>query len=123
MWNKGKPDLPWERGEYNESNTLLLDDSPYKALLNPVSQLINCSFYSLYSNVGLVILAHCSIFLAKYHFNALCCGVFVSDNFQRHTAIFPDSYDCRNRKDDALGETFFHYVSLFICSNDSCTAC
>lgn len=27
--------LPWEKGEYNESNTLLLDDSPYKALCNP----------------------------------------------------------------------------------------
>ncbi|XP_014496436.1 ubiquitin-like domain-containing CTD phosphatase 1 isoform X2 [Vigna radiata var. radiata] len=28
-------DLPWKNGYYNESNTLLLDDSPYKALLNP----------------------------------------------------------------------------------------
>ncbi|CAI9758702.1 unnamed protein product [Fraxinus pennsylvanica] len=30
------PNLPWEKGYYNESNTLLLDDSPYKALLNPL---------------------------------------------------------------------------------------
>ncbi|XP_021750347.1 uncharacterized protein LOC110716022 [Chenopodium quinoa] len=29
------PDLPWKKGEFNESNTLLLDDTPYKALLNP----------------------------------------------------------------------------------------
>ncbi|XVE83671.1 hypothetical protein DITRI_Ditri16bG0105200 [Diplodiscus trichospermus] len=29
------PDLPWEKGYYNEANTLLIDDSPYKALLNP----------------------------------------------------------------------------------------
>ena len=36
LWEKHVPDLPWERGEYNESNTLLLDDSPYKALRNPV---------------------------------------------------------------------------------------
>lgn len=31
------PDLPWKKGEFDESNTLLLDDTPYKALLNPVS--------------------------------------------------------------------------------------
>lgn len=29
------PDLPWKKGEFNESNTILLDDTPYKALLNP----------------------------------------------------------------------------------------
>ena len=36
VWGKQDPNLPWERGEYNESNTVLLDDSPYKALLNSV---------------------------------------------------------------------------------------
>ncbi|KAE8706249.1 Detected protein of confused Function [Hibiscus syriacus] len=35
LWRKHDPDLPWEKGYYNESNTLLIDDSPYKALLNP----------------------------------------------------------------------------------------
>ncbi|PNX88545.1 NLI interacting factor-like phosphatase [Trifolium pratense] len=35
IWDKYDPNLPWEKGYYNESNTLLLDDSPYKALLNP----------------------------------------------------------------------------------------
>lgn len=35
IWGKCDPDLPWEKGDYDESNTLLLDDSPYKALLNP----------------------------------------------------------------------------------------
>ncbi|KAK3225407.1 hypothetical protein Dsin_005269 [Dipteronia sinensis] len=35
LWEKLEPDLPWEKGEYNETNTLLLDDSPYKALRNP----------------------------------------------------------------------------------------
>ncbi|EOY03706.1 hypothetical protein QUC31_017596 [Theobroma cacao] len=35
IWEKHDPDLPWEKGYYNESNTLLIDDSPYKALLNP----------------------------------------------------------------------------------------
>jgi len=37
LWDKLDPNLPWEKGYYNESNTLLLDDSPYKALLNPVN--------------------------------------------------------------------------------------
>ncbi|XP_027354229.1 uncharacterized protein LOC113864558 isoform X2 [Abrus precatorius] len=35
LWEKSEPGLPWEKGEFNESNTLLLDDSPYKALVNP----------------------------------------------------------------------------------------
>ncbi|XP_030452184.1 uncharacterized protein LOC115674019 isoform X2 [Syzygium oleosum] len=35
LWEKHESSLPWEKGEYDESNTLLLDDSPYKALLNP----------------------------------------------------------------------------------------
>ncbi|KAF8399609.1 hypothetical protein HHK36_015478 [Tetracentron sinense] len=35
LWEKHEPNLPWEKGYYNESNTLLLDDSPYKALRNP----------------------------------------------------------------------------------------
>ncbi|CAL5370738.1 unnamed protein product [Camellia sinensis] len=36
LWEKQDINLPWETGYYNESNTLLLDDSPYKALLNPM---------------------------------------------------------------------------------------
>lgn len=35
LWDKYERGLPWEKGQYNESNTLLLDDTPYKALLNP----------------------------------------------------------------------------------------
>ncbi|RZC59883.1 hypothetical protein C5167_007186 [Papaver somniferum] len=35
LWNKHEQSLPWEKGAYNESNTILLDDSPYKALRNP----------------------------------------------------------------------------------------
>ncbi|KAG7559282.1 HAD-like superfamily [Arabidopsis thaliana x Arabidopsis arenosa] len=37
LWEKHDPRLPWKMGDYNETNTVLLDDSPYKALLNPVS--------------------------------------------------------------------------------------
>ncbi|XP_051141378.1 uncharacterized protein LOC127258545 [Andrographis paniculata] len=36
IWENEDPTLPWKKGDYNESNTLLLDDSPYKALLNPL---------------------------------------------------------------------------------------
>ncbi|KAF9614518.1 hypothetical protein IFM89_018988 [Coptis chinensis] len=56
LWDKDDPNLPWEKREYNESNSLLVDDSPYKALLNPT-----------------------------------------------HTAIFPTSYDIRDKNDNSLG--------------------
>nr|GMC65986.1 probable C-terminal domain small phosphatase [Ipomoea batatas] len=36
IWEKRYPGSPWDKGDFDESNTLLLDDSPYKALLNPV---------------------------------------------------------------------------------------
>ncbi|GAB2228666.1 hypothetical protein Droror1_Dr00022789 [Drosera rotundifolia] len=35
VWEKTDPHVQWEKGYYNASNTLLVDDSPYKALLNP----------------------------------------------------------------------------------------
>ncbi|CAN7089521.1 unnamed protein product [Brassica rapa subsp. narinosa] len=35
LWEKHDSRLPWQKGDYNETNTVLLDDSPYKALLNP----------------------------------------------------------------------------------------
>ncbi|CAK7355727.1 unnamed protein product [Dovyalis caffra] len=47
LWEKDDAELPWDKGDYSESNTLLLDDSPYKALLNP---------------------AHTAIFPYPYHF-------------------------------------------------------
>ncbi|XP_057769738.1 uncharacterized protein LOC130989689 isoform X2 [Salvia miltiorrhiza] len=40
IWENDDPSLPWKLGDYNESNTLLLDDSPYKALLNPALEAI-----------------------------------------------------------------------------------
>ncbi|TYI63300.1 hypothetical protein E1A91_D09G009100v1 [Gossypium mustelinum] len=45
LWEKHDPDLPWEKGYYNESNTLLIDDSPYKALLNPVPDIYIYIFF------------------------------------------------------------------------------
>ncbi|KAK4426253.1 hypothetical protein Salat_1393800 [Sesamum alatum] len=46
IWGSDNPNLPWKKGDYNESNTLLLDDSPYKALLNPSHTGIFPSSYS-----------------------------------------------------------------------------
>ncbi|CAN1197204.1 Uncharacterized FCP1 homology domain-containing protein C1271.03c [Linum perenne] len=46
VWEKHDPQLPWERGYFNESNTLLVDDSPYKSLLNPVHSAIYPNSYS-----------------------------------------------------------------------------
>ncbi|KAG7021557.1 hypothetical protein SDJN02_15282, partial [Cucurbita argyrosperma subsp. argyrosperma] len=37
IWESLEPNLPWKKGEYNASNTLLLDDTPYKALRNPAN--------------------------------------------------------------------------------------
>lgn len=62
IWEKHDPELPWEKRFYNESNTLLLDDSPYKALLNPVSF---CNPY--FSNYGLLLCVSFIIFLANHY--------------------------------------------------------
>ncbi|KAL9227309.1 hypothetical protein vseg_003012 [Gypsophila vaccaria] len=35
LWDKEEDNLPWNKGFYDETNTILLDDSPYKALRNP----------------------------------------------------------------------------------------
>ncbi|CAL5092096.1 unnamed protein product [Urochloa decumbens] len=46
LWNKEEPDLPWQQGEFSPSNTLLVDDSPYKALRNPPNTAIFPYSYS-----------------------------------------------------------------------------
>ncbi|KAL5739234.1 hypothetical protein ACOSQ2_028414 [Xanthoceras sorbifolium] len=35
IWENDDPNFSWKKGDFNESNTLLVDDSPYKGLLNP----------------------------------------------------------------------------------------
>lgn len=48
IWENDVPSMPWKNGDFDDTNTLLLDDSPYKALLNPV-RFIRVSFpYSCY---------------------------------------------------------------------------
>ena len=36
LWDNESSNLPWRKGQYSSSNTILIDDKPYKALLNPV---------------------------------------------------------------------------------------
>ncbi|XP_022987414.1 uncharacterized protein LOC111484966 isoform X2 [Cucurbita maxima] len=40
IWENLGTNLPWKKGEFDASNTLLLDDSPYKALRNPANTAI-----------------------------------------------------------------------------------
>nr|GLL39155.1 uncharacterized FCP1 homology domain-containing protein C1271.03c-like isoform X2 [Ipomoea trifida] len=48
IWENEFPNVAWAvKGYYNESNTLLLDDTPYKALLNPVHSSIFPETYKL----------------------------------------------------------------------------
>ncbi|KAI7732295.1 hypothetical protein M8C21_028008, partial [Ambrosia artemisiifolia] len=37
LWEKYDPDLPWDIGEYDESNTLLIENTSHRALLNPLN--------------------------------------------------------------------------------------
>ncbi|CAH2044914.1 unnamed protein product, partial [Thlaspi arvense] len=50
LWEKHDPRLPWKKFDYNETNTVLLDDSPYKALLNPPYTAIFPHSYSYKNN-------------------------------------------------------------------------
>ena len=84
LWQKEDPDLPWEEGDYSPSNTLLVDDSPYKALRNPVfveiSPFVNLSKMITYNEM-------------THYFHLV----------QPHTGIFPHPYSYQNHSDDSLG--------------------
>ncbi|KAK1263878.1 hypothetical protein QJS04_geneDACA008379 [Acorus gramineus] len=47
IWDNQSCDLPWSKGRYTSSNTLLIDDSPYKSLLNPPNSVIFPSPYAV----------------------------------------------------------------------------
>jgi hypothetical protein len=66
--NKEDPDLPWEEGDYSASNTLLVDDSPYKALRNPVflQPLLYTNFQYIYLHCTSHTLFLCLSFAATY---------------------------------------------------------
>jgi hypothetical protein len=60
LWNKEEPDLPWEEGDYSASNTILVDDSPYKALRNPV--LLQPLLYTTFQYIHLHCKSHTLFF-------------------------------------------------------------
>lgn len=85
LWNVEEQDLPWEVGDYSPSNTLLVDDSPYKALRNPVFvQPLMPSF-------------------SKFTYTEYETPTAFLYLVQPHTAIFPHSYSYLNWNDDSLG--------------------
>ncbi|ESQ47439.1 hypothetical protein EUTSA_v10028320mg, partial [Eutrema salsugineum] len=43
LWEEHEPNLPWKAGDYNKTNTVLVDHSPCKALLNPEYSLTHTS--------------------------------------------------------------------------------
>lgn len=106
LWEKIDPNLPWEKGEYNETNTLLLDDSPYKALCNPVSSKHNFSFPRLALNDSIITL--------DYMLITILTSSISSPTVQAHTAIFPYPYDYRNAEDSSLGGLFSKLVYFYV---------
>ncbi|KAF9618956.1 hypothetical protein IFM89_002951 [Coptis chinensis] len=121
LWDKDDPNLPWEKREYNESNNLLVDDSPYKALLNP---------------------AHTTIFPTSYDFrnkndNSLghggdirmyLEGLVTSENVQKHIQQHPfgqpaitESHPCWQHYSQNRYTTKSKHLnsSFFIISNPS----
>lgn len=90
--------LKWLDGTFHESNTLLLDDSPYKALLNPVR--LSITFFFTHSLISLPI-TYLFIFFT----------LFI---LQKNTAIFPLSYSYKDRNDDFLGMICYALFGLWI---------
>ncbi|KAL4586893.1 hypothetical protein LXL04_011540 [Taraxacum kok-saghyz] len=92
FWESNGPCKFWVKGYFNESNTLLVDDSPYKAFLNHVS--LSSSF-----------------FVSHYlsHYQLLILILF---KLQKNTAIFPPSYNHKGEGDNFLGELCFGLWNL-----------
>ena len=98
LWHKEDPDLLWEQGDYSTSNTLLVDDSPYKALRNPVF-VETPPYVDLSKMITYNEMTHCFYLV------------------QPHTGIFPHSYNYRNRADDSLGrcpETLMFFTIIWL---------
>lgn len=89
LWEKHDPNLPWKKGDYDESNTLLVDDSPYKALLNPVSH--RGRFYFILGPFVVLCPVLSSLF-------------WLHLNLQMHTGVFPCSFTYQNKSDNLLGK-------------------
>ncbi|RLM75301.1 hypothetical protein C2845_PM15G04570 [Panicum miliaceum] len=84
LWHKEYSDLPFEEGDYSPLNTLLVDDSPYKALRNPVFVQTPpyVDLFNMFTNIEMT-----------HSF----------DLVQPHTGIFPHPYSYMNLNDNSLG--------------------
>ncbi|XP_019052223.1 PREDICTED: uncharacterized protein LOC104587544 [Nelumbo nucifera] len=58
LWNNQHLSLPWRKGRYSASNTLLIDDTPYKALLNPPNTAIFSDTYEVEGTSDISLGAH-----------------------------------------------------------------
>lgn len=45
IWENEDSSLPWKKGQYTSANTLMVDDEPYKAILNPPNTAIFVNSY------------------------------------------------------------------------------
>lgn len=75
IWENDEPNLKWGKDQFSHSNTLLVDNYPHTALLNPVSS-------KQYNFLDLQSLS------LKFNVSYLYCLHF----FKPHTAIFPPRY-------------------------------
>ncbi|KAL3636546.1 hypothetical protein CASFOL_018845 [Castilleja foliolosa] len=109
IWESEYPNCSWKKGDYNESNTLLLDDSPYKALLNPMHTAIFPHSYS---------------FMDKNEDNSLSPGgdlrvylegLLASENVQKYVEQHPFGQEAITKKNSSWG---FYSKVLNQVSND-----
>ena len=82
---------------YNSSNTILVDDSPYKSFINSVS--IPCKT--------------CFWHLCFYSSSDEAVTFFHSSFMQPYNAIFPSSYTSPNAADNYLGQLDFRFNNVY----------
>ncbi|CAI8591949.1 unnamed protein product [Vicia faba] len=111
IWDNYDPNLPWDKGYYNESNTLLLDDSPYKALLNPPYNSIFPHTYS-YENQNDISLA------AGGSLRRYLDGVANAENMVKYVEQHPFGQERLNERSDSWNFYLNVMNSLTVCGNE-----
>lgn len=87
LWDIYYSCLPWKKGPFNESNTLLLDDSPYKAILNPPHTAVFPISYSCQHENDNALGPGGDI-------RSYLEGIAVAENVQRYVEQHPFGQDC-----------------------------
>ncbi|XP_058739303.1 uncharacterized protein LOC131611231 isoform X2 [Vicia villosa] len=112
IWDKYDPNLPWDKGYYNESNTLLLDDSPYKALLNPSYNSIFPHTYS-YQNHNDISLG------AGGNLRRYLDGVANAENMVKYVEQHPFGQERINERSDSWKFYLNVINSLTVCQHEN----